>query len=521
MGFGGGVLGHGNCAGRGLAAISRGCGDGCGADSDALHLAALVNGCDVAVAAGPGNLLVGRVARGDSRRQLDGLALLDACRRRADGHAFNRYLLRNLLVQIDCRSVRVFQAGVRADVVIAELAALARDVIPVGRPRIGVAVVGAAVLEVPQQVLAIGLVVPELAGVAAGRLLVADPEAAAGGHVEVFPAVVQPCADRTAVAGLQLGREGRFGRVGGGERDRVARDSRGDTHEARAGAGAGRRVADDVDGAAVAAGDHVLGAVLERFGQDVRDVLARLLPAAAADGQVDDALAHVRAAGLVVLDVDVDGAFLEALHGERASTTSRDIDRGIALELGNAAAAERCGVVVAAVRRAVGHVDGKRLAHLDRDRLLWVIGGRGDADRLVWVFWRGAALADGQVDGSLSCVRASVRAVVLDGDVDCTLGKTLKCELTGTASCDVHGAAALDLGYAAVAERCREIVGAARRAVGRGDDKRIANVDGNRFFGIAGGGSNADRMFFRTARSCNINLDLRVLHSFRQSVGNA
>ena len=140
------------------------------------------------------------------------------------------------------------------------------QVVLVRRRRIGVTVGGAGVLEVPQQVLAVGLVVPELARVRAARLVAAYPKAAGVVGVQVLGPVLQPCADGAAGARLYLARKGHAGRHGLRDRDGIVRNGGGDALQLPR---AVRLVGDDVHAAGVAVGDQVLRVVLQRVRQDV------------------------------------------------------------------------------------------------------------------------------------------------------------------------------------------------------------------------------------------------------------
>ena len=101
---------------------------------------------------------------------------------------------------------------------------------------------------------------------------------------------------------------------------------------------------------------------------------------AAADGQMNGALSGaVRA---VVLDGDIHAACSQTGHRDRTGAARSDVDRRVALDLRDAAVAERCGKVIAAVGRTVGHVDDQSTAYINRDGFFRAVAAcRGDTDR--------------------------------------------------------------------------------------------------------------------------------------------
>ena len=102
---------------------------------------------------------------------------------------------------------------------------------------------------------------PELTGVAAGRLLIADPEAAAGCRIQIAAALLQPCADSAAVAGLDLAGKRCFRGICCRKGDLAVRDDRGDSLQCGIVTGTDGGVGDDIDGSGITVDDNILFAI--------------------------------------------------------------------------------------------------------------------------------------------------------------------------------------------------------------------------------------------------------------------
>ena len=90
----------------------------------------------------------------------------------------------------------------------------ARQIILKRRSSVSITVRRTGILEIPQQVLLVRLIVPELAGIVASGLDGIHSETSAGVRIKILPIILQPEAVRTAGAGLLLGSEGCFHRIG-------------------------------------------------------------------------------------------------------------------------------------------------------------------------------------------------------------------------------------------------------------------------------------------------------------------
>ena len=333
---------------------------------------------------------------------------------------------------------------------------------------------------------------PELAGVAAGRLLTADPETAAGCRIQIAAALLQPCADRAAVAVLELAGKRCFRGICCSKGDFAVRDSRGDPDQSGAGTGTGGGVGNNIDGSGIAVDDDILFAIDKRIRLDIgHTVTGRRIDrrgTAAADRQMDGPLAGaVRA---VVLDRDIHAACSQTLYRDRTGAARRNVDRRVALDLRDAAVAEGRGKVIGAVGRSVLYVDDERFACGNADAFFGTVAGcRCDLDRLIrnrGIHRRGTAAADRQMDDAFSGVLAAICVAVLDGDVHSPCSQTGHRERTGTARRNVDRRIALDLRDAAVAEGCGKVVGAAGGTVGHRNDQRIAGSDRGRDFRVVG-----------------------------------
>ena len=111
---------------------------------------------------------------------------------------------------------------------ISENAIFALQIIPIRLSSIGVAVGRTGVLEVPQEILSVGFVMPELSGITAVGLITRNSENDAAAGIQILAAILQPEAWRTTGAGLLLGSEGCLFRVGRIQSDLVALSRCGD-----------------------------------------------------------------------------------------------------------------------------------------------------------------------------------------------------------------------------------------------------------------------------------------------------
>ena len=174
---------------------------------------------------------------------------------------------------------------------------------------------------------------------------------------------------------------------------------------------------------------------------------------------------------VVILNGEIHRSGCNAGNRECAGRALRDVDGGAALNLRNAAAAERSGEIIGRVRRAVGHVDGQRIADMDRGRLGGVArGGRHrnlrDGSRLGCGLRRRRGSGrrrrrdggnDRQMNGGSSAVR-TVGALVLNGDVHRSGRETADRDGAGRAACEAARGAVLKLGNAGAAERSGEMI---------------------------------------------------------------
>ena len=97
------------------------------------------------------------------------------------------------------------------------------------------------------------------------------------------------------------------------------------------------------------------------------------------------------------------------------------------------------------------------------------------------------------MDGTLSDVLISIRAVILYGDIDGTLSQTHYRDLSGAAHSYVYRRVALDRRDPTVAQRGGKVISAVRRAVGHIDDQRFADADACGFLRFVGGRGDIDR----------------------------
>ena len=129
---------------------------------------------------------------------------------------------------VHCGGGRVCKALTASNMGISENAIFALQIIPIRLSSIGVAVGRTGVLEVPQEILSVGFVMPELSGITAVGLITRNSENDAAAGIQILAAILQPEAWRTTGAGLLLGSEGCLFRVGRIQSDLVARSRCGD-----------------------------------------------------------------------------------------------------------------------------------------------------------------------------------------------------------------------------------------------------------------------------------------------------
>ena len=292
------------------------------------------------------------------------------------------YRLRRSLIldeEVDRGRARIRKAG-GGDILLCEGAGrAAAQIILIRTGSIRITIGGIGILEEPQQILPIRLVMPELAGVAGGRLVTADPEAAAGCRIQIAAALLQPCADRAAGAGLELAGKRCFRGICCRKGDLAARDSRGDPDQCGIATGNGGGVGNDVDGSGIAVDDDILLAIDKGIRLDIgHTVTGRRIDGrrTATDRQMDGPLSIV-----VILDCDIHVACSQTLYRDRTGFAGCNVDRRIALDLRDAAVAERCGKVVGSAGGTVCHRNDQRFACSDRGRLFGITGLGGDTDR--------------------------------------------------------------------------------------------------------------------------------------------
>ena len=133
---------------------------------------------------------------------------------------------------------------------------------------IGISVGRTGVLEIPEQILSVTLIMPDLGGVIGAALLAAfnHSETVCTVRIQILTVILEPCAYRTALTVLQFNGEFCFRSDVIFYRDRIVVYFSSDSFQLSAASGF---IGNNVDVSSLAVGDQVFPAIHQRIGQNV------------------------------------------------------------------------------------------------------------------------------------------------------------------------------------------------------------------------------------------------------------